>query len=63
MPLAVEVVAEEHLAGVESPRFAIAGHHFTLARQDDDDLGLRGVVGGCFRTGGERDYKHRYGRP
>jgi hypothetical protein len=31
MPLAGQVVAEEHLAGVESPRFAVAGHHFALA--------------------------------
>jgi hypothetical protein len=34
MPLACQVIAEEYVAGVETPRFAIASHHFTFARQD-----------------------------
>jgi hypothetical protein len=45
MSLTGEVVAGEYLAGVESSRFAIAGHHFALARQDDDDAGFEGRYG------------------
>src|SRR5579883_2746293 len=63
MPLAGEVVAEEHLAGVESPRLAVAGDHFALTGQDDADVRLGGVVGGRLRPGGERDYAHGCDRP
>jgi hypothetical protein len=44
--------------GVESPPFAFAGHHFTLAIKDDDNVGLGSVVGWRLRPSGERDSTH-----
>ena len=52
---ACEVAAEEQLAELQPSRVACARLHCALARQEVDDRGLRSVVRGRSRPGGERD--------